>query len=301
MHDERHLPELSPEDAAVLDALAAAGFDPAVAALREDQRPRARALLQLLGLMDDYPMQEGDEESLVHATLARIGRDAPLRATRLRIGEAEPAERRGRLRIPDFMTIAAVILIGASLVIPATRLMHRRALETRCANGLRELAFAFDGYAADNGGDLPLARAGISGFSRLGSNVLNLAPLVEQGYCELGHLHCPGHADQPGPSYSYQWRSPDVPLAWSAGPRTLVLGDRNPLIDALWTGSAATPLSGSFNHDGRGQNVLASDGSAQWLKRTVIGRGDNIWLPEGYESLEDGAAPHRAGDVFLAH
>ena len=34
-----------------------------------------------------------------------------------------------------------------------------------------------------------------------------------------------------------------------------------------------------MSHEGSGQNVLFSDGSAQWLRSPVLPNGDNIWLP----------------------
>ncbi len=135
-------------------------------------------------------------------------------------------------------------------------------------------------------------------------NVINLGPLVNGGYCEAGHLNCPGvgdrvHADS---SYSYQWQAPGLHPGWGAGSRTtLVLGDRNPIIDAYRAGRPARAMSISVNHGGRGQNALSNDGSSLWLVEPLIGRRDNIWLPAGLTTLRAGARPAAADDVFLAH
>ena len=86
------------------------------------------------------------------------------------------------------------------------------------------------------------------------------------------------------------------------GPRDRkpILGDRNPVIDAALAGERIPAISGSFNHGGRGQNILDSDGRAFWLERPVI-RQDNIWLPHGQTQLHRGDRPQTVGDVFLAH
>ena len=49
-----HLPELSPGDRKLLDALVECGFEPDALSLDEEQRRRADAILGLLGLLDDY-------------------------------------------------------------------------------------------------------------------------------------------------------------------------------------------------------------------------------------------------------
>jgi hypothetical protein len=88
---------------------------------------------------------------------------------------------------------------------------------------------------------------------------------------------------------------------------TVILGDLNPLVDAARNGWEAPPLSMSINHGGRGQNVLATDGSIIWLEQPLIGatgaggRGDNIWMPDTAPSLRPGAAPDDDTDVFLVH
>ena len=56
----------------------------------------------------------------------------------------------------------------------------------------------------------------------------------------------------------------------------------------------------SANHDGRGQNVLMSDGSIDWLEHPWVGR-DNIWLPEGSMFLQTGQTPRDRDDTFLVH
>ncbi len=147
---------------------------------------------------------------------------------------------------------------------------------------------------------MPTAHAGfVSGWNREAHNVLNLAPLIEGSYCDLDHLNCPGHEGKAGESYSYQWQKPGQPLIWGLR-ATLVLGDRNPHVDAARSRRLIPVLSMSPNHSGRGQNVLSADGITVWLDTPLV-RDDNIWLPRGVDHLRTGDEPADANDVFLAH
>ena len=55
----------------------------------------------------------------------------------------------------------------------------------------------------------------------------------------------------------------------------------------------------SLNHGGRGQNVLSSDGATLWLIEPVVGRSDNIWLPDGMSQLQMDVQPSDPWDTFL--
>ncbi len=64
--------DLSAEDRRLLDELSEVGFDPRVLdGYPPDQRRRAERLLDLLGLLRDYPVEDGDE-ALVQATMDRV-------------------------------------------------------------------------------------------------------------------------------------------------------------------------------------------------------------------------------------
>lgn len=300
-------PQLSPADQRLLDALVECGFDPAAVPVHTDaERARLARLVGLLGLLEDYPVEDTDD-TLVHATLARIDRAEHDASARRRFGAAieQPIGARGpkqlRVRLPDFITIAAVILIAASIVVPVTSHLGKQALDGRCANNMRLISNAFGQYAGDNSGAMPTAMANIGpdlSWDKV-RNVINLQPLVQNGYCEFGHLSCPGH-HEPGVGYSYQWQVPGRKAMWGHGPAGVVLGDRNPVIDAALVGAAIPPLSMSLNHGGRGQNVLGNDGSASWIEEPLVGN-DNIWLPRGVSFLRMGDQPAGAGDSFLAH
>ncbi len=295
-------PDLSPDDQRVLDALVDAGFSTdGLEAPTPTVRKRAAAAASLFELLEDYPVEDADD-TLIHATLARIDRLEDGRATRMNFNEVALGETgRRRVRLPDFISVAAVILIGASIVWPLTSHLRQRSIDTGCSSNLQQMAVGFSQYAMDYNGAMPTARAGVFSEWTLGArNAINLKPLLQGSYCESGHLDCPGNegfAD----SYSYQFQVTGHRPRWSAGSSTVVLGDRNPLIDAVRRGQVIGALTVSINHGGRGQFVLSSDGRTIWLRQPVVGTNDNIWLPGGVIFLRSGDRLTDPTDVFLAH
>ena len=305
-HDDRLDPiTLSPQDERLLDALVECGFDPeALEALSSEEKRRVQALLSLFELIDDYPVQDADD-ALVDATLARIDQyERRMTAQSVASDQVDAQDVAGRRRIylPNFVSVAAVILIGASIFWPVMTNLHQRNIDAGCANNLRLLGNAFSRYANAYDGAMPVASL-FTSWNPLARNVINLGPLVAGGYCERGDLKCPGHEDANfiGDSYSYQWHIPESHLTWGGGKVTMmVLADRNRLIDAIYQAEGRIPvLSNSLNHGGRGQTALSTDGAWVWLDQPSVG-GDNIWLPQGASSLHDGIQQTDVNDVFLA-
>lgn len=308
-------PELSANDQRLLDALVDVGFDrEALEPLTDQERERVDRLLQAFGLLNDYPTDIGEstwddgQDILIHATLARIDRYEDDRARRMSLDE-ESVNGRGRLglgiRLQDFVAVAAVVLLGASVALPLLNTVQQNSIDQSCANNMRHIGYALSSYADDHNGQLPIARAGI-GHQNVSwdtvANTINLAPLIDGQYCDRGHLNCPGNHSNLELSYSYQFQRPNVRINWMSRRTTVVLGDRNPLIDAARTQRLLPAMTMSADHGGRGQNVLRTDGATMWLSdQPIVGRQDNIWLPHGFERLEPGAAPDDTSDVFLAH
>jgi hypothetical protein len=299
---------LSEDDQRVLDALAAARFEPgAVQAMPPADRRRAEALMGAFGLLHDYPVEDADP-ALINAALARIDRHEDDRAARLSFEAARAAqsdERRAfrglRVRVPDFITVAAVLLLASAVLFPVVSRVRQASIDNGCADNMRLLGAAFSQYAGDYGGAVPVAQAGLGGALDWAGrhNILNIRPLLEYGYCQQGHLNCPGHHDEFSSSYSYQWQESGRPVLWNRGVIAM-LGDRNPILDAALLGRSLSPMSISINHGGRGQNVLRADGGVLWLAQPIIDR-DNIWLPHGFTILREGARPTSTSDAFLAH
>lgn len=295
--------QLSPDDQRVLDHLMEAGFDPQVeASLAPADRVRAERMRGLLDLMRDYPVEDA-EDALVHATIVGIDRYEDERAARLSF-DTRNADASGprRIRLPDFISVAAIFLIATGVLWPTLSYLRKRSVDMECANNLRYVAYAFGQYADDNNAAMPVAVAGVNSTWDTIANFANLGPLFDGGYCDEGHFRCPGGHDDATAGYSYQCQTPGQHLTWgTAAHNTAVLGDRNPLIDAFRAGKLIPASTISFNHGGRGQWVLGTDGATIWLEKPVIGRGDNIWLPNGLSELERGVRPAAASDVFLTH
>lgn len=292
--DEQQL-ELCAEDRQILDRLVECGFDVSqLELLTEEERRRAQTLMSLLGLLEDYPV-ENAEDTLLHATLAQIDRYEDHRADRMNI---DPAVSVRRIRFPDFITVAAVILIMASLAWPLLTYVQNASTKSACANNQRLTNIALRSYSSDYG-TTPTAQASFGSSLR---NVLNLAPLIDHGYCERGHVSCPGHDSATGDSsYSVHHHLPGHATNLDVLRGTVILGDRNPVIDAYRRGAKLPPLTVSPDHGGHGQYVLYSDGSTVWLEQPVIRQNDNIWLPNGADDLESSDEPVSATDVFLMH
>lgn len=289
---------LSDDDQRVLHYLVEHEFDArSIQKLPEGEQERAEALFSMFSLLEDYPVEDGDD-ALVHATLAGIMRhDAAVEQTEV-LEEARRARWRFPVRMPDFISIAAVILIGASIAFPVISAVRQQAIVTACADNLVTLGEGFASYAKDNEDRVPIAFAG---FGMASAQWLDPLPLVKQGYCEHGHANCPGHEN--GPGYSYQVRLVENgrDVLWSQFPTAAVLGDRNPVIDARRSASLLPPLTNSSNHADRGQNVLMNDLAVGWLESPILGSDDNIWLVDGAEEFDPSQMPSDPADTFLAH
>jgi hypothetical protein len=300
-------PELSPNDKRLVDALVDGQYDRAsLGDFTDAERQRVDALMNLFGLLRDYPVDDPDE-TLIHATLARIDRHENARVERMAIATAEESSMAKRPRIgfrmPDLIAVAASLLLVASVAVPVIHSMRQRSIDLNCANNLRLLGYGFGHYAADNRGFLPTVQsAAVGGTWEHFSNAVNLGPLLQGQYCSHGHLRCPGNHDNLEMSYSYQWQQSDKPSTWGGERVTVVIGDRNPVMDAARRGRIIPALTMSPDHGGKGQNVLTTDGAAIWVDgEPVIGGSDNIWLPHGMQQLVPGALPRDRWDVFLGH
>ena len=297
---EPGIPELSPLDRELVDRLVEAGFDlRVVPGVPAEQMPRLKRIAGLFRLLNDYPVEDPDE-TLVDVTLARIDQHERQRNRRMSF-ETEHVKQGRRFSGRDVIGVLAACLVLAAILGPTISHLHGRAIDMRCANNLRQMGDAFAAYSNDYAGAVPIVLAGSDLSWERVRNVFNLQPLLQGDYCEHGHLKCPGGHEHAS-SYSYQWQEPGVRIVWDQQPASVILGDRNPLIDAYRDGDlqvSATALT--RNHGGRGQNVVATDGSTVWLIESVTCGGDNIWLPEGQRSLVPGALPMRPQDTFLTH
>lgn len=299
---------LSAADAEALDAWVMHGYD----AERVPARVRERAKrLEAMALAATDGEVGAGRAALVERTLERVQRAVEAEEDRMRMRPSVWS----RFRLADIVSVAAMLLIGASVVMPAMSAVRSQQERVACAGNMRSTAEAMGLYAGSNQESLPMATAGFGGrWIDVGtpgkSNSANLYTLVRTGHEGLDQLACPGNptakrgeadpeardwSSLPEVSYSYQimagWRP-----AWENAPdgqRVVVLADRSPVIVRAVANRLIDPLGGSPNHGERAQHVLFNDGSTEWTHTPELSNGDNIWLPRAIERVLDAWATRR--------
>jgi hypothetical protein len=283
-------------DADLLDRLVNVGFDlDKLEGLTADETSRANRMLSMLGLLDGYPVEDASE-TLIDATLAQIDQYELNQSQRMRIetSEIETTSRGFRIRMPDFISVAAMVLIAASVFSMIINHTRAQSISNQCASNMAQVGFGLVRYAADNNGQAPTTTATkvASMFGGLVPTRTDPDKLVAQGYCKDYHLNCPGHGDNGG-GFSYQTQPAEI---WEAirmqGQLIIVLSDLNPILESMLAGKAFDPLTPSKNHGSLGQNQLRDDGSTASLKGLPVVGKDKIWILDGNK---------RVLDIFLTH
>jgi hypothetical protein len=273
--------DLSQADRRLLDHLIDSGFDEAaLESLPAAERERVERLMSLFGLLNDYPVQDGDDV-LVHATLAGIDRYEDERATRLSIETGGVTSLRRGFRLPNLISLAAVALIAASVILPIMHNLRKQGQTLKTQNNLRYVMHAVDNYAGDYGGTIPSARAGLSGVVTSFSDAINMTPLIQADYCRL---------NQPEPV--------DEALVEEFGRSNLVLflGDRTPVMEALRDGHLSRPLQVETSHGEVRRNILKSESAILWLTQWQFASEPSLWRPRGILMLTDDIHPEVPAD-----
>ena len=322
-------PTLCPDDQDALDAWIMNGHD----AARTPSALRARAHRHeaLAGLVAGSGAI-GDAASLAERTLARLQVEIDSESDRLDFGAASKGG--ARFRWADVISVAAVLLIGASVVWPVLSAMRDRNQRALCLGNLTRTSEAMASYAGAYRDSLPMTRASLGpgrwwdvGSSDHCSNSANLFTLARDGYLSLANLACPGNPQAPTVlrepqahdwrrleeiSYSMQLVYGPARRTWAGSAPLPVLADRSPVVLRAVRGEMVNTLENAPNHGGEGQHLLMTDGSVLWVRTPVLANGDNIWLPRSLElrleedlrqlpagSLSGRELPDGADDTFL--
>ncbi|MBX3354928.1 MAG: anti-sigma factor [Phycisphaeraceae bacterium] len=313
------LPQLSDADARMLDLLVEHEFNPEILdRLDGEDLQRARALLELFGHLDALPA-ESPSPALFERLTESIDAAEDAQRRRMRLETARPKAR--LLRLPDALTVAALVLVALGVGWPLLASMRNAAIREQCERNMASIHVGMERFALDHDGRLPLA-AGLGSFlsSGTGGSVRdleqapervdwrryrhgeNLELLHHRAYIGAKCLTCPGCEKERG---AMALRVPAagqrLTLATLNG---IMVADANPAMERFhegleWRGFAARS---SANHRSQGQNVLLDDGSIRWLFSPLLPSGDSIWLPcerEDPTALESGRLPTRADDVFV--
>lgn len=288
-----------------LEALVLANMDPSRVA--SGMRRRAEHHAAILGLLGDRGSASSLDarNNLVAGTLARIDAHEQARRTHLMVAPVEPVGRR-RIRLPDLISIAAMLLIAASVIWPVAGAMRDRSRQTACLGNFGSLASAFGSYTNDNKAALPMASASAAGqqWWNVGrdpaqSNSANLYTLVRRNYGTLDTLACAGNSDAvrtrsdadardwarfQDVSYSFLnlfgRRGAATGAVWHSRKPVVLLSDRSAVVVRAHAGEPwIDVMENSLNHAGRGQTILLTDGSSRWLTTPMLDDKDNIWIP----------------------
>ena len=329
-HDDRHAPDhttgargsteprLCDEDCRALDHLAEHGFDRAcVDALDGDERARCERMLACLGLVDHAPAYEaadGDDESLIGATLLRIDRAEREREAAMRLETGTATRSRG-WRMPDLIAVAATFLLAIGVLWPVIQQVQNARQVARDSGNMVNLYSGIEAYANGHRGSTPLQADILPNvFDWLGidygsaSGALDV--LVADDYCDATNLYLPGGS---AADSRYSVRivpTSNAPRLFGAG--EVIVSNHNPLARKR-AAAASMPVSAcgvnADCHGGRGQNLLKGDGSVHFGTTPDCSSGakaapDNMWLPncpDGTIRCPVDRATIDSADVFLAN
>jgi hypothetical protein len=293
---------LSQEDQAACDEYVESGYS--VEAVQD--APRAKKLEALGVLVASGDVHRGSRESLVTRTLSGIQAHIDAEESTMKLEPRAGFQLPGRWA--DLVSIAAMLLLAASVIMPIMSGMRSMNQQGICFNNMNQTANAFGLYTGANRDMLPMATAGFGptwmdvGTTPERSNSSNLYTLIRNQFAGLDDLACPsnpnaatGDADPDAwdwnsleeISYSYRIMPQGGMRATSIDQpvRVVLLSDRSPVVLRIKANQAVRPEENSPNHDHTGQHMLMLDGSATWSDLPMLDSRDNIWLPRPIESV----------------
>ena len=147
--------KLSRADAEMLDRLVDVGFDvDQLEYLTPEDRQRANSILKNLGLLYAYPVEDASD-TLIDATLARIDQYEAKHSARMQIHtpELETTSRGFRIRMPDLISVACMILVTFSVFVMLTRSARNQSITNECASNMAMVGHGLFNYASDNNGN----------------------------------------------------------------------------------------------------------------------------------------------------
>jgi len=235
--------------------------------------------------------------------------------------------------------IAAGVFIIASLFVPVTRQMRAQAIKTACQANLAKIAQGITQYADEHDGFLPaVATKAGSPWWKVGStqpenqsNTRHLWLLVKQNYLQPNIFVCPGSSkgkmlqldraqiaqlsdfpDRQYITYSFKLIC-DPNKAARPNSRTPLMADANPIFETCLknknclskTEFEPVTLSerllrvNSSSHRRKGQNILFSDGAANFFTERIFEQNDDIFTVKNLNIYRGTETPGSEADVFL--
>ncbi len=216
-----------------------------------------------------------------------------------------------RENLIKMVALAAGILIVVGIAFPTLSGMRQKAWRITCNDRLRNVGAGFIRYVSENDDRIPyVATMAGARWSRgdKGSNTRHPFLLLKQEHVKPQDFICPGnrnaivmnipvdqlalHNDFPlTNNFSFSSRIMcDKSSRRLNGQRYIFMSDLNPVFESLCARNSRPPASLvvdeelikrlssrlSSNHGGKGQNILRSDGSVEYIKDRFI-QGDDIF------------------------
>jgi len=287
-------------DAALLDKLAEAGFDPAaVEGLDAEERQRLERLSGMLGLLDGYPAEPldvSDRQTLVNATLARIDRYEGEQDERMKFSNTETSVGGSRFGASELVAVAAIIILGLAIIFPIMNASQRTATQQHASQNLAMIGQGLVDYASSHNDTLP--GTPVDQYSPVFGEAptrLDLQPVIDGEYFTSDASSNTNVASR---AYSYQTQPAHHALRLNRPTPSILLGDSNPMVEHIiifnLDKSKATLRIQSQTTISWSPNVLFSDGHSERLSSHLY-EGDDLRLPsEDWESLTH-------PDAFLTH
>ena len=234
--------------------------------------------------------------------------------------------------------IAALIVIVVSLVFPTTSALRQIYYRQQCSQQMKSIYGGLSQYMNDHNGTLPVVAAsqgapwwkvGYQGQENH-SNTRAYWLLAKQGYLKPADFVCPGRqpvrhvryegvdvdslCDFPSQEHvNYSFRICCDQTQDETSLQGVLMADRNPLAEHLPNDFSADfhvqvdknlLEANSFNHAGKGQNIMTCDGAAQYTQaRFLKNSTDDIYSLQGMHEgsqLTGCEKPTSTTDAFLA-
>jgi len=235
-----------------------------------------------------------------------------------------------RENLIKMVALAAGILVVAGITFPTLSNMRQRAWRITCTDRLRNVGAGFIRYAGDNDDRIPyVATTAGARWSRgdKGSNTRHPFLLLKKQYLTPRDFICPGnrnaaavnipadqlavHNDFPSTNnFPFSFRIMcDKSSGRLNGRRYILMSDLSPVFESLSRRQSSPPASLvvdedlirqlSSNHRGKGQNILRSDGTVEYITVRFI-QGDDIFTINGIRRYDRREIPCDEKDIFLA-
>lgn len=280
-------------------------------------------LVNTFAALDLCPVPKAPPD-LTERTLRKIA-SVERTNTLLALQQTHPRSYRPTFSLGELAAMFAIVLIAASLIIPALRMAYHRGQQSLCAAQMGQIGSGLQTYAINNNGMLPTPEGSSShwldGNKPHTRNSSSLFKLLRGRLLSSPVLfQCPSVG---GPSFTVDPSMTDFPRAdhisysydYALGKHTLsildrqmakiaammvILGDQTPMFSGgrFRPEKMKEPLS--ENHNKRGQNVLYLDGHVLWVTNVNVGfESDNIFMIQGIGNYTGDEEPSSDTDTFL--